>query len=82
MIMDDLVLPLTYNGVDLELPLKMYRYGYVHRFEIEIENIPIIFEPDEEGSFRALISPEQMVKNRNLSIGLLGAIVEALVKLV
>jgi len=79
--MDELVLPITYAGEDIELPLTMYAYGYTFRVEILIGETQVIFEPDEEGSYRALISAEQVEKNKTLNRGLLQAIAEALEKL-
>jgi hypothetical protein len=79
--MDELLLPLTYQGEEVELPVKMYAYGYTFRVEVMIGEITVIFEPDEEGSYRALVHPEQVEKNKMPSRELLQAIVEALEKL-
>jgi hypothetical protein len=79
--MDELVLPLTYKGKEIELPVKIYPYGYIHRVEIAIEDTVIIFEPDEEGSYRALVTPEQMENSKMLSADLLMIIAGALEKL-
>ena len=72
--MDELTLPLTYNGEELEFPLKMYPYGYTFRVEVLISDTPVIFEPDEEGSYRALA-------DKSVHIGLLKAVAGALEKL-
>ena len=32
--MDELALPLTYDGEDMKLPLKMYAYSYTFRVEV------------------------------------------------
>jgi hypothetical protein len=79
--MDELVLPLTYNGKEIELPVKIYSYGYIHRVEVVIGGTVVIFEPDEEGSYRALVTHEQMENNKIISAGLLMIIAEALEKL-
>jgi hypothetical protein len=72
--MDELLLPVNYNGEDLELPVKMYPYGYTFRVEVLIGEAAVIFEPDEEGSYRALT-------DKAISMGLLRAVAEALEKL-
>jgi hypothetical protein len=41
----------------------------------------VIFEPDEEGSYRALVNPDQMEKNKMLNRALLQAIAGELEKL-
>ena len=79
--MDELVLPITYAGEDIELPLRMYAYGYTFRIEILIGETTVIFEPDEEGNYRALVDATQIKTNNTLSRGLLQAISDALEKL-
>jgi hypothetical protein len=79
--MDELTLPVDYNGEELELPVRMYPYGYTFRVEVLVGETAVIFEPDEEGSYRALVSAEQADNNKMLSQGLLQAIAEALGKL-
>jgi hypothetical protein len=72
--MDELTLPLSYGGEELELPLKMYAYGYTFRVEVLIGETTVIFEPDEEGSYRALA-------DKAVNVGLLWATVGVLEKL-
>jgi hypothetical protein len=79
--MDDLTLPAYYNGEELELPVRMYAYGYTFRVEVLVGETAVIFEPDEEGSYRALVDAGEMEKNKSLSRGLLQAVAEALEKL-
>jgi hypothetical protein len=79
--MDELLLPLTFNGEDLELPVKLYAYGHTFRVEVLVGETAVIFESDEEGSYRALVDVRQMEKQKLLSRGLLQAVAEALEKL-
>jgi len=72
--MDELLLPLTYGSENLELPINMYAYGYTFRVEVLIGETAVIFEPDEEGSYRALA-------DKAVEVGLLKVIVAALEKL-
>jgi hypothetical protein len=77
--MDDLlVLPLSYQGEELEFQVRVYRYGYIHRVEVMIGDIAVQFEPDDEQNYRALVSPEQMEQSRKLNVGLLRAIAQQL----
>ena len=80
--MDELTLPVSYHNEELELPVRMYPYGSAFRVEVMVGETAVIFERDEEGSYRALIPSEQMVENKNLTVDLLRAIGEALGKLV
>jgi len=72
--MDELLLPLTYGSENLELPINMYAYGYTFCVEVLIGETAVIFEPDEEGSYRALA-------DKAVEVGLLKVIVAALEKL-
>lgn len=70
---DPLLLPVDYNGEELEFEVKIQQ-GYVPRIEITIEGIPVIFEPDNDEQYRAIVSPEQMHQSKHLTVGLLQAI--------
>ena len=71
---DQLVLPVTYRGEELEFEVRVYQFGYVHRVEVLIGDIPVQFELDDEQNYRALVNLEQMEQSKNLNIGLLQAI--------
>ena len=77
--MDDLlVLPLTYQGKELEFEVRVYQHGYIQRIEVQIEDIPVQFEVDDGQNYRALVSPEQMEQSKKISVGLLQAIAQQL----
>jgi hypothetical protein len=71
---DQLILPLNYQGQELEFEMRVYQYGYIHRVEVWIGAIAVQFELDDEQNYRALVSPEQLEQSRKLSVGLLQAI--------
>jgi hypothetical protein len=71
---DQLVLPVTYMGEELEFEVRVYQFGYAHRVEVLIVDIPVQFELDDEQNYRALVNLEQMEQSKNLNIGLLQAI--------
>ncbi|MXV14529.1 hypothetical protein [Hufsiella ginkgonis] len=76
---DYFILPVKYNGEILEFEGRLLPQGYVHKIEIIINKIPVLFEPDEERSYRALVSTEHLEgKAAKLSYGLLKAIAEKL----
>jgi len=79
--MDELTLHVCYNNEELELPVRLYPYGYTFRVEVMVGETAVIFEPDEEGSYRALVPSEQMFQNKKMSVELLRVIAEALEKL-
>ncbi|WP_426671906.1 hypothetical protein ACPPVU_11775 [Mucilaginibacter sp. McL0603] len=72
---DLLVLPLSYQGEELEFGVRVYQLGYIQRVEVWVEDIAVQFELDDEGNYRALVSPEQRDESKKkLSVGLLQAI--------
>jgi hypothetical protein len=79
--MDELMLPVNFNGEDLEFPVRMYAYGYTFRVEVLVGDTAVVFEPDEEGSYRALVALDQLEKNKFLNRALLQAIAGELEKL-
>lgn len=68
----------TFNGKDLTFPAKLLNYGYTVKLEIEIEDTIVLFEPDEERNWRALISFEEIQANKKLNPDLLKAMAEVI----
>jgi len=78
---DGFLLPVTYQGKEYEFETGFQRYGYIHRIAVNINNVTVLFEPDEERNYRALVTPEQMERSGELNIGLLQAIADILEKI-
>lgn len=74
----DFELPVTFNGKDLAFQGKFLDYGYSSKIEMDIEGTKVLFEPDEERNWRALISFEDLQANKKLNMDLLKVIAEAL----
>lgn len=73
-----LVITVNYQGKKLEFEVRLRRMGYLHKMEVMINETPILFEPDEEGKYRALVKMEQVEGSNEVSIGLLQAIAQQL----
>ncbi|WP_184549855.1 hypothetical protein [Mucilaginibacter sp. FT3.2] len=72
---ESLPIPINFQGSALQFDARFFNYGYSHRVEVNINGIPVIFEPDEERNYRALVSAGQLEANSStLNIGLLQAI--------
>lgn len=78
--MDDyFMIPVYYQSKEMEFNARLLLQGYIHRVEVIVDDIPVLFEPDEERNYRALISMEQLDgKGKNLNKGILQAIAEVL----
>jgi hypothetical protein len=47
-------LPVLYKGEELEFESKLVALGYTFRFQITIDEDELVFEKDNEGSFRVI----------------------------
>ena len=74
--MDDFFqLLVTYQGKTWEFEAHERNCGYVQKVAVMVGSTEVMFEHDEEGCFRALVSPELVDQKDNLlSTGLLQAI--------
>jgi hypothetical protein len=70
------ILPLNYQGTEQEFKARFERWGYTHRIYVLIDEATFVFEPDEEGSYRAL--NEGSTGGLQHDIGLLEAVAEKL----
>lgn len=53
-------LPVLFNGQNLLLPAQLQAWGYSHRILVRLKDQTLIFEPDEERNYRAVLSdPER-----------------------
>lgn len=53
-------------------------YGYSYKLEIDIEGTRIMFEPDEERAWRAVIPFEDINANKKINVELLKAVVDSI----
>jgi hypothetical protein len=65
-------IPVTYQGKELEFEGRFFAYGYIHRIEVNIYGTLLLFEPDEERNYRAILADGQTGKLPEP--GLIGAI--------
>ena len=69
-------LPVIYRGTECLFSTRLLQLGYTHKFQVVVDEMEIIFEPDEERAYRAIVDPESMSKH--LDAGLLQAIAAAI----
>lgn len=80
---DSFEIPVTYKDNEYHFPATLLNYGYTIKLEVDVENTKVLFEPDEERNWRALISLEDIQSNKKLDAELLKAIaisIEAITK--
>lgn len=71
-------LPVQYKGEELSFPGRLLKFGYSYKIELNIGGTMLLFEPDEQRNFRALVAPEEMNKHKEITVDLLEAIVSSL----
>ena len=71
-------LPVKYKGEELMLNASLIVTGYTHKFCVDVNGQNIIFEPDDEGSYRAIIPYDDIDKNKSVDIELLKEIAKAI----
>jgi len=74
----DFELPVIFDRKNLAFHGKFLDYGYSSKIEMDIEGTKVLFEPDEERNWRALISFEDLQANKKLNSELLKVIAESL----
>jgi hypothetical protein len=75
---DDFQLPITYKGKELSYPARLLHFGYVYKFEVEVEATIIQFERDDSGDWRALLSPHDLEQNKTIDKELMQALIESI----
>lgn len=71
-------IPVTYKGEELLFKASIKAFGYTPRIEVEIDGSQIIFEQDEEGKYRAVVSTEDLLNKKHIDVELLGLVTEVL----
>ena len=64
----------VYKGQQLLLKASLQVTGYTHKFNVDVNGLIIIFEPDEEGSYRAIIPYDELDNGKNINKELIKAI--------
>lgn len=64
----------SYQNRDHEFETRILWSGYQHKIEVLLDNVAVLFEPDEERYYRVILSPEQIGLSKSITPGLLQAI--------
>jgi len=72
---DDFILTVTYRGIASDYAAELQVRGFSYHIAVLVDQTAVIFEPDEERNFRAIVP-----HNVNVPVDLLQAIAEELEK--
>jgi hypothetical protein len=78
---EDFTIPVTYKNEERNFTARLLNYGYSYKIEVEINGAKILFEPDEERKWRAMIAYEEIEANKNIDKNLLSAIASTIEKI-
>lgn len=71
-------IPVTYKNQSLLFPARLIRAGYIHKFEVIINEQPVFFEQDDMERYRAVVDVSAITNNFHADNALLQAIAEAI----
>ena len=76
--MEPVDLTVNYKGEERHYEATFRRYGYTYRIQVNVDDMPVDFEPDEEGQFRAIMSEPDKPAYGKMDSGLLQTIADEL----
>jgi hypothetical protein len=71
-------LPVEYNGNEFLFPAELLPMGFTHKIKVTVEGTEILFEPDEERNYRAMITDLEKFNQSNIDRLLLQEICKTL----
>jgi hypothetical protein len=72
------VIPVIFEGEETDINASFEPYGFTYRIAVDLFGTKVLFEPDEEGSYRALISPDEIIISNAINSELLSTIIAIL----
>lgn len=75
-------LAVEYKGQQLILNASLVVTGYTHKFNVDVNGQMIVFEPDEERNYRAVIPYDDINTSRKIDKNFLKAITTAIEEII
>lgn len=79
---DTFDIPVTYRGKELLFKSQLLILGYTHKISVDVNGTEVLYEPDEERNYRAVIDLEKMEGMKTIEKELLKAIAGAIESIV
>ena len=76
--MEQFKLPVTYKGEEKLFTASLQVTGYTHKFIVDVNGQNVTFEPEEEGSYRALLNYKDIATAKNIDRELMKAISDSI----
>jgi hypothetical protein len=75
-------LPVIYINELLHFTSRLLVYGYTHKIQVDVNGIELLFEPDEERNYRAILVSSDVQNTHKIDKELVKAIAEAITLIV
>lgn len=75
---DGFIIEVIVNKVVYGFEAQLVEVGYIHKVMVVINNIKVIYEPDEERNYRAIITDKDIPLIRQSDIELIQAVGNAI----
>lgn len=75
---DSFIIEVVVNNVVYGFQAQLVELGYIHKVMVVINNINVIYEPDEERNYRAIITDKDIPLVRHTDIELIQAVGNAI----
>jgi len=62
------VIPVLYKGKEIEFDAKLLVFGYTHKIQVDVNGQEVLFEPDEEKNYRAMIANPSKEKQTDVEL--------------
>lgn len=72
---EEFELPVEYKGHQYLFKTTLLVFGFTHKFRVDVNGQLIIFEPDEERNYRAVLDYRDIDSNKKIDFELLKKIV-------
>jgi hypothetical protein len=77
--MDEFELEIEDGDRRISFPAQLLMMGYTHKIQVEVQGVQVLFEPDEERNYRAVVPGEYRNK---IDVGVLEKLAIAIEKAV
>jgi hypothetical protein len=77
---EPIFISVPYKNAEKQVEVQLEVTGYTHRFRVLVDEVTVLFEPDEERQYRAIVPPEHAQAGKSLDPVLLQAIAATLEK--
>jgi len=75
---DSFSIDIDYRGKELNFEARLVAFGYTHRFYVIINGIEVVYEPDDERNYRAILDEANQAIVKDKDIELIRAVGERL----